>query len=133
MWKKLTLQLYRERNRKRNKRSTEGFLPRGQGLSRWLSGKESTCECRRCHADLIPGLERSPGGENGNPLQYSCLENPRDRGAWRAAVHGITESQTRLSDSYIHTYPWTTGRVSAPKVLASVWCNCRGCRFHGCC
>ena len=39
---------------------------------------------------LIPGLGRHPGGGNGNLLQYSCLENPMDRGAWRAAVHGIT-------------------------------------------
>ena len=52
-----------------------------------------------------PGSERSPGGGNGNPLQYSCLENPMDRGAWRATVHGITratvhgiaKSWTRLS------------------------------------
>ena len=39
----------------------------------------------------IPGSRRSPGGGNGKPLQYSCLENPMDRGAWRAVVHGITE------------------------------------------
>ena len=39
----------------------------------------------------IPGSGRSPGGEHGNPLQYSCLENPMDRGAWRAMAHGITE------------------------------------------
>ena len=39
----------------------------------------------------IPGSGRSPGGGNGNPLQYSCLENAMDRGAWRATVHGITE------------------------------------------
>ena len=44
---------------------------------------------------LIPGLGRSPGEENGNPLQYSCLENPMDRGAWWAIVHGVTkESNT---------------------------------------
>jgi len=42
-------------------------------------------------ADSIPGLERSPGGRQGNPLQYSCLENFRDRGAWRATVHGVTK------------------------------------------
>ena len=42
----------------------------------------------------IPGSERSPGGENGNPLQYSCLENSMDRGAWRATVHGATKSWT---------------------------------------
>ena len=41
----------------------------------------------------IPGLERSPGGGNGNPLQYSCLEKPMDRGAWQATVHGVTNSQ----------------------------------------
>ena len=46
---------------------------------------------------LIPGLERFPREGNGNPLQYSCLENPMDRGAWWATVHGVTENQTRLS------------------------------------
>ena len=40
---------------------------------------------------LIPGSGRSPGGGNGNPLQYSCLENPMDRGTWQATVHGATE------------------------------------------
>ena len=55
-------------------------------------GKESACNA----GDLgsIPGSERSPGEGNGNPLQYSCLENPMDRGAWKATVHGITKSQT---------------------------------------
>ena len=47
---------------------------------------------------LIPGLGRSPGEGNGNSLQYSCLENPKDRGAWRAIVHGVAMSQTRLDD-----------------------------------
>ena len=46
----------------------------------------------------IPGLGRSPGEGNGNTLQYSCLENPTDRGAWQATVHGVAKSQTRLSD-----------------------------------
>ena len=44
----------------------------------------------------IPGSGRSPGGEHGNPLQYSCLENPLDRGAWWATVHGVEKSQTKL-------------------------------------
>ena len=44
----------------------------------------------------IPGLGRSPGGGNGNPLQYSCLENPMDRGAWRATVHKVVKGQTGL-------------------------------------
>ena len=47
---------------------------------------------------LIPGWGRSPGEGNGNPLQYSFLENPMDRGAWWATVHGVAKSQTRLSD-----------------------------------
>ena len=47
---------------------------------------------------LIPGSGRSPGGGNGNPLQYSGLENPLDRGAWQAAVHGVAKSRKRLSD-----------------------------------
>ena len=45
-------------------------------------------------AGLIPGLGISPGEGNGHPLQYSCLENPMDRGAWGATVHGVTKSQT---------------------------------------
>ena len=45
---------------------------------------------------LILELGRSPGDGNGNPLQYSCLENPVNRGAWQAAVHGVAKSQTRL-------------------------------------
>ena len=45
---------------------------------------------------LVPGSGRSPGGAHGNPLQYSCLENPMDRGAWWAAVHGAAQSQTGL-------------------------------------
>ena len=47
---------------------------------------------------LIPGLGRSPGEGNSNPLQYSCLVNPMDRGAWWATVHEVTKSRTRLSD-----------------------------------
>ena len=49
-------------------------------------------------ADSIPGWGRSPGGGNGNPLQYSCLGNPMDRGAWRTTVHGVAKSQIQLSD-----------------------------------
>ena len=51
-------------------------------------------------AGLIPGLGRAPGGGHGNPLQYSCLENPMDRGAWRAAAHGVAKSGTRLTDQH---------------------------------
>ena len=66
------------------------------GLPRWLSGKESTCQAGE--ASLIPGSERSAGGGNGNPLQYSCLRNPMDGGAWWATVHRVTKSWTQLSD-----------------------------------
>ena len=48
--------------------------------------------------DLIPGLGSPPGEGNDNPLQYSCLENPKDREAWRATVHRVAERQTQLSD-----------------------------------
>ena len=48
-------------------------------------------------ASLIPRSARSPGGEHDNPLQYSCLENPMDRGAWWATVQGVTKRQTRLN------------------------------------
>ena len=47
---------------------------------------------------MIPGSGRSPGEGNGNPLQYSCLENPMDGGAWWATVHGVAKSRTQLSD-----------------------------------
>ena len=50
-------------------------------------GKESDCDAE--DPGSIPGLERSPGEGNGNPVQYSCLENPMDRGAWQATVHGV--------------------------------------------
>ena len=61
----------------------------------------SKVKASACNAgDLcsIPGLGRSPGGGNGNPLQCSCLENPMDRGACWATVHGVAKSRTRLSD-----------------------------------
>ena len=57
-------------------------------------GKESTCNAG--DSSSIPGLGRSPGEENGNPLQYSCLENPMDRGAWQAMVYRVSKSQTWL-------------------------------------
>ena len=54
----------------------------------------------------IPGWGRSPGGGHGNPLQYSCLENPMGRGAWWAIVHRIAKRQTRLKrlNTHTHTY-----------------------------
>ena len=57
---------------------------------------------------LISGLGRSPGEGNGNPLQYSCLENPRDRGAWRATVHRVAKSRTRLKQLSTQHIPTNT-------------------------
>ena len=54
--------------------------------------------CNAGDLGLIPGLGRSHGEGNGNPLQYSCLENPMDGEAWWATVHGVAKSQTRLND-----------------------------------
>ena len=65
------------------------YLTYIQGLSRRPSGKESLCQCRRHRFD--PWVGKIPGEGNGNPLQYSCLGNPIDRGAWQATVHGVTK------------------------------------------
>ena len=64
-------------------------------------GKESVCNAR--DLGLMSGLGRSPEEGNSNPPHYSCLDNPMDRGAWQAAVHGVTQSRTGLSDFHFHT------------------------------
>ena len=83
-----------DRKKKRNKnKATSKMLDFNQ--------VSSVCKSSSCNAgDLgsIPGLGRSPGEGNGNTLQYSCLENPMDRGAWWATVHGVSKSRTRLCD-----------------------------------
>ena len=66
-----------------------------QGFPGGSDGKESACDAG--DLGLIPGSGRRPGGGNGHPLQYSCLENPIDGGAWWATVHGVTKSWTRPS------------------------------------
>ena len=66
------------------------------GFSGGSDGQESACNAG--DLSLITESGRSPGEGNGNSLQYSCLENPMDRGAWQARVHGVTKSQKRLSD-----------------------------------
>ena len=69
------------------------------------SGKEPTCKCRLDVKDVgwILGWEDSLEKVTGNPFQYSCLQNPMDRGAWQTAVHGITKSQTWLKRLSTHT------------------------------
>ena len=76
-----------------------------QGFLGGTSGKEPACQCRgHKSANSVPGSGRSPGGGHGNPLQYSCLENPMDRGAWRATVHGVAQSQTQLKGLSTHAH-----------------------------
>jgi len=66
-------------------------------LPQWLSGKESACSTGATgDVGSIPGSRRFPGGGHGYPLQYSFLENPVDKGAWRATVHRVTKSWTRV-------------------------------------
>ena len=78
----------RESQVEREKRGVSRVYLRADGSD----GKESACSAGDW--DSIPGLGRSPGEGNGYPLQYSCLENPVDRRAWWAIVHGVTKSQT---------------------------------------
>ena len=66
----------------------------------------------------IPGWGRALGEGNGHPLQYSCLENPMDRGAWRAAVHGVTESDTNKYVCGTHAHVPTHTRAQLPR---GVW------------
>ena len=67
-----------------------------KGIPGSLEVKASACNAEG--PGSIPGLGRSPGEGNGNPLHYACLENPMDRGVWRAIVHGVAKSWLRLSD-----------------------------------
>ena len=102
-------------------RRSQVFLP--QGSYRWgfpsgSNGKEPACNV----GDLgsIPEWGRSPGEGHDNPLQYSCLENPMDRGTWQATIHGAAKSQTQLSNIHSHTHShnlrlprWPSGKESA--------------------
>ena len=86
-------------------------------------------------AGSIPGWGRSPGGGNGNPLQYSCLENPMDRGVWQAAVHGVAQSQTglkRLSIHYCHKQQERLCKLCCVPRLSPhslTWCESHGSHF----
>ena len=71
-----------------------------QGFPRWLSGKRICLPRQESEEKLVQSLgqEDPPEKGNGNSLQYSCLENPMDKGAWRTALHKVTKSQTRLNN-----------------------------------
>ena len=75
---------------------------------------------------LIPGSGRSPGEGNGNPLQYSPLQNSMDRGAWRAIVHEVAKNQTRLSDLHTHTL-----HAQTESILLNSRRNSRNDTVHG--
>ena len=83
--------------------------PRFQGSDNLVGTGGSEGKAPACNAgdpDSIPGSGSSPGEGNGNPIQYSCLENPLDGRAWWATVHGVAKSQTRLSElTPLHFYP----------------------------
>ena len=115
-------------------RESHGHVrPSAPGTKSWLllglpggsAGKEST-PSNAGDLGSIPGWGRSPGGGHGSPLQCSCLENPTDRGAWRATVHGAAQSQTRLSDE--------AHRLQTAGLACSLWESvlraCRSRREH---
>ena len=90
------------------------------GLPWWLDGKESACSA----GDLgsIPGSGRSPAEGNGYPLQYFCLENSMDRGAWWATVPRVTQSQIWLSDQHLHFhFTFTHMTNSHVQLFATLW------------
>ena len=90
------------------------------GLPWWLSSKESACEAEDVgDAGSIPGSGRSPGEGNSNLLQYFCLENPMDRGAWWATVHGVSES-----DMTEQPFPAQHPAILMPRLLAWVTVSC---------
>ena len=87
-----------------------GGFPGGAG------GKKPASSCRRLKRhSFIPGSGRSPGEGHGNPLQYSCLENPMDRGAWWATIHGVSKSQKWLKWLSTHVFTFCLFVIPGPK------------------
>ena len=86
---------------KDERESQRNSFSRNQNFPGGSVSKESACNAGG--QDLIPGSGRSPGEGNGNPLQYSCLGNPMDRGAWQATVHGVAKNWTQLSNQHTQT------------------------------
>ena len=94
------------------KAKTNSLVSALKGLPRWLR------QCR--NAGLILGSGRSPGGANGNPLQYSCLRNPMDRGAWQATVHRVIKSQTWLKRLSTHLKRMDNHNTGMPQLPESI-------------
>ena len=100
-------------------------------------GKESTCNAG--DVSWILGLERSPGGGHGSPLQYPCLENPMNRGAWWAAVHSVVKSWTWLKQlSMHHVFIFLSAASATVKKQAGIsfrpkyWSQCRTLDLYAC-
>ena len=85
-----------------------------QGLSRWRCGKASACNPGDARdRGTIPGSGRFPGEGNGNPLQYSCLENSMDRGAWWATPMGLQSVRYKQAHTHTHTNTWQANYMSS--------------------
>ena len=84
-------------------------------------GKASVCNAG--DPGSIPGSGRSPGEGNDNLLQYSCLENPMDRGAWQATVHGVAKSWTRLSKFILLYFMVSNGHIISAELGQECWCD----------
>ena len=87
-------------------------------------GKKSACNTG--DAASTPGWGRSPDEGHGDPLLYSCLENPVDRGAWQATVHGVTKSQTHFHISYRRITQFLEGEKKASSLSFQKWLETRG-------
>ena len=84
-------------------------------LARWCSGKESACRCRRCKRhEFSPWVGKMPWRMAWGPTQYSCLENPMDRGAWMAAIHGVAKSEHTHRHTFTHTFYAASGHLDPP-------------------
>ena len=88
------------------------------GFPSGLDGKVSACN--EGDQGSIPGLGGSPGKGNGNPFQYSCLENPMDKGAWQAIVHRVKKSWARLGNFQFHIYTSKPNNISQNKYI-QIW------------
>ena len=92
-----------------------------RGFPGGASGEEPACRCRRHKASSLPGLGRYPGIGHSSPLQYSCLENPMDRGAWRAPVHGVTLQLQSAANIFLYHLPARFPELLPPHRFPSSW------------